>query len=148
MTPATEQGMSRRALRYGVAVLLCLLMTGCGTNLTKLFREDSRIYWEADHVVRTAEALDLGLETAAYAAELVQIEACSIIYEDLMEQLLGERKTSFWERLWSSLTQVVVLFVPVAPVQDCAKAQKKYKREINRLCIDLQAHGKSVICPD
>jgi hypothetical protein len=139
--------MSRGALRFGVAVLLCLLMTGCGTNLTKLFREDSRIYWEAEHIVRTAEALDLGLETAAYGAEIVQIEACSIIYGDLMEQLFGERPPSFWARLRSSLAQVFVLFVPVDPVEDCAKAQKEYKREINMLCRILQKHGKPVSCP-
>jgi hypothetical protein len=126
---------------------LCLLLAGCGTNTSKLLREDSRLYWQADYVLQIAEPLDLALEDAAYEAEAALNRACRVIYKDLIARAFSAHDASFFEQFWSSLEQVFVALVPVEPVENCATAQRAYKTAIEALCRKLQDMLLAVECP-
>ena len=128
-------------------LVLCLVVAGCGTNLGKLLRDDTRLYWQADHVLQVAEPLGLGLEDAAYEAEAAQHRACRGIYAGLVEAAFGERHSSFFDRLWSSLKRLFAALVPIDSVEGCAKAQEAYRRQIQILCRKLEKMGTPTDCP-
>lgn len=128
-------------------LVLCLLQSGCGTLVKGLLEGESRLWGDTDRVLAAAEDLDQGLENPVYDAESAKNEACEPITNAAKERIYGG-EPSFVERLWSDLTQVFVLIVPITSVERCAEAQKLYNEELARLCRRLKEQGVNPSCLD
>lgn len=122
------------AIRTGltaVALLLCGLLAGCGTNVQWLLTEQGRLTPEADRLATAAEPLGSGIEQQVYDAEDAQLQACRFLTEATVERM--QQDPSFGEQFVSDLSEVVVLLVPVAPVEHCADSIRAYRDSIAEL---------------
>ena len=112
-----------------------------------LLEEENRVVWAVDQVLNDA-ALDPGIlgrghdrdwAAALYAAETRKEEACRSVYnrvQQRVDQVYETGAYSFAARLWSDLSLLVTLLVPIASVERCAAAQRNYGRAYR----DLQRH--------
>lgn len=125
-----------RSLRTGLSalalLLLCGLLAGCGTNVQWLLAEQGRLTPEADRLATAAESLGTGIEQPVYDAEDGQLAACRFLTEATVERM-QQGQTSFGEQFVSDLSEVIVLLVPVAPVERCAESIHAYKDSIAQL---------------
>jgi hypothetical protein len=112
-------------------LLLCGLLAGSGTNVQWLLTEQSRLTPEADRLATAAEDLGTGIEQPVYDAEDSQLAACRFLTEAAVEGM--QRKPSFGEKFISDLSAVIVLLVPVEPVESCADSIKAYRDSIAHL---------------
>jgi hypothetical protein len=113
------------------ALSLCTVLAGCGTNVQWLLAEEGRLTPEADRLATTAETLGTGLEQPVYAAEDAKLEACRFLNEATVDRIQNE--PSFGEQFVSDLSAVVVLLIPVDPVESCADSLEAYRTSIARL---------------
>jgi hypothetical protein len=121
---------------HRLAVLsFCTLLCGCGTNVQWLLAEEGRLTPEADRLATTAEALGTGIEQPVYAAEDAKLEACRFLNEATVDRIQNE--PSLGEQFVSDLSAVIVLLVPVGPVERCADSLKAYRTSIARLESEL-----------
>lgn len=119
-------------------LLACAALPGCGTNVQWLLTEEGRLTSEADRLATAAEPLGTGVEEKVYVAEDAKLEACRFLTEATVERM--QREPSFGEQFVSDLTSVVVLMVPIGPVEDCAAAIRAYGgsvAQLERELIDL-----------
>ena len=123
-----------------VALALCLLLTGCGTDVMALLDEDGRVFWQADPIIAAAEDLDRGLEAPIIDAESAKQVACEPVYAKTKQQIY-EGDWSYWEKFWSNLALLVVEVFPVQLVERCAQAHEDYNRELGALRQRLEAEG-------
>lgn len=130
-----------------IALLLCLILAGCGTSVTALLQENSALLWHAEDVIGAAEQLDRGLEEPVYDAEAAKHKACQFLTDATAKRMLA-LETPFFEQFGSDLGQLLVLILPVGRVERCAAAQKHYKETIAILCQDLHEEGFSLRCSD
>ena len=125
-----------RSLRTGLCalalLLLASLLAGCGTNVEWLLAEQGRLTPEADRLATAAESLGTGIEQPVYDAEDGQLEACRFLTEATVERM-QEGKTTFGEQFVSDLSEVIVLLVPVGPVERCADSIHAYRDSIAQL---------------
>ena len=112
-------------------LLLCGLLAGCGTNVRWLLKEQGRLTPEADRLATAAEELGTGIEQPVYNAEDSQLAACRFLTEAAVEGM--QRKPSFGEQFISDLSAVIVLLVPVEPVESCADSINAYRDSIAHL---------------
>jgi hypothetical protein len=131
--------MSNQMQIYIVACIF-LLLVGCGTNVKALLDDESRLYWRADQIVRSAEDLDLGIENAVLDAESTKYEACESVNSATKERIY-EGPMSLAQRVLSGLTRFLVRIVPVGMVERCAEAHVSYKRELVALRQRLEQMG-------
>jgi len=125
-----------RSLRTGLCALALLLLSGplagCGTNVQWLLAEQGRLTPEADRLATAAESLGTGIEQPVYDAEDGQLAACRFLTEATVERM-QQGQTTFGEQFVSDLSEVIVLLVPVAPVERCAESIHAYKDSIAQL---------------
>jgi hypothetical protein len=131
----TVIGSTHRGLT-ATALLLCGLLAGCGTNVQWLLTEQGRLTPEADRLATAAEDLGTGIEQPLYDAEDRQLAACRFLTEAVTEGM--ERKPSFGSQFVSDLSAVMVLLVPVEPVESCTDAVDAYRESIARLDLELK----------
>jgi hypothetical protein len=112
-------------------LLLGTLLAGCGTNVQWLLKEQGRLTPEADRLATAAEDLGTGIEQPVYDAEDSQLAACRFLTEATVEGM--QRKPSFGEQFIADLSAVIVLLVPVEPVESCADSLDAYRDSIARL---------------
>ena len=134
-------------MRRCVVLIFCLLLTGCGSSVTRLLEEDSQLWWQSDPIIAAAENLDQGLVDSVYEAEAAKHEACEPIIGAARQQIY-EGQGSLGERFWSDLTQLVALIVPISSVNECAEAQERYSQELASLCQRLNRRDVFLRCPD
>ena len=130
-----------------ILFLFGLLLSGCGTSVRSLLEEDSRLWWDAEPVIASAEALEPGLEDGVYAAEAAKHEACQSV-TDAVQRRLSDGDRSFATRLRSDLSELAALLVPFPSLKRCAEAQARYRREVASLCRRLEDRDKTLSCPD
>jgi len=117
----------------GLAFLpLCALLAGCGTNVQYLLAEESRLTPEADRATSAAESLNNGIEKPVYDAEDAKLEACRFLHEATVQRMEAGSPT-FGQQFVSDLSSVVVLLVPVGPVERCADSIHAYGDSIAKL---------------
>lgn len=136
-----------RTFPRGLALLLlCVLLAGCGTNVQWLLAEEGRLTPEADRLAVAAEALGNGIEQPVYAAEDAKIEACRFLNEATVDRIHNE--PSFGAQFVSDLSSVVVLLIPVGPVERCADSLHAYRASIAALERELIELGVIARSPD
>lgn len=129
-----------RTLLRGLALLpFCAVLAGCGTNVQWLLAEEGRLTPEADRLATTAEGLGSGLEEPVYDAEDAKLEACRFLTEATVDRM--ENEPSFGEQFVSDLSSVVVLLIPVGPVERCSDALDAYRTSIAKLENELMELG-------
>lgn len=124
------------------ALLLCGLLAGCGTNVQWLLAEQGRLTHEADRLATAAEDLGSGMEQPVYDAEDRQLAACGFLTDAVADGL--EQKPSFGKQFVSDLSAVLVLLVPVEPVETCADSVDAYRASIAQLEDELTRSGAPV----
>lgn len=107
------------------------MLTGCGTNVQWLLAEEGRLTPEADRLATTAETLGSGIEQPVYDAEDAKLEACRFLNEATVDRM--QREPAFGEQFVSDLSSVIVLLIPVGPVERCADSLEAYRTSIARL---------------
>ena len=112
-------------------LLLCSLLAGCGTNVQWLLAEQGRLTPQADRLATAAESLGTGIEQPVYDAEDSQLAACRFLTEATVERMQSD--PTFGEQLVSDLSAVIVLLVPVEPVERCADSINAYRDSIGQL---------------
>lgn len=127
-------------------LLACFALPGCGTNVHWLLSEEGRLTEKADRLVTAAEPLGAGMEEGVYKAEDAKLEACRFLTEATVERM--QQEPTFGEQFVSDLSSVVVLLVPVGPVEDCADALHAYGSSIAELEHDLIDLGVLASKPD
>lgn len=131
---------SRGAVSTPVLLFLCGLLAGCGTNVQWLLAEEGRLTLEADRLVSVAEDAGNGMEQSVYDAEDAKHEACRFLTEATVERM--QQEPTLGEQFVSDLSSVIVLVVPVGPVERCADALHAYRdsiAQLRRQLIDLGA---------
>jgi hypothetical protein len=118
-------------------LLLCGLLAGCGTNVRWLLTEEGQLTPEADQLATAAEGLGTGIEKPLYDAEDRELAACRFLTEAAVEGMQEKEKPSFGEQFVSDLSAVVVLLVPIDPVENCADSINAYRDSIARLKLEL-----------
>jgi hypothetical protein len=124
-------GAMRTGLPASALLLLCSLLAGCGTNVQWLLAEQGRLTPEADRLATAAESLGTGIEKPVYDAEDSQLAACRFLTEATVERMQAD--PTFGEQFVSDLSAVVVLLVPVEPVERCADSINAYRDSIAQL---------------
>ena len=124
-------GPMRNGLPACALLLLCSLLAGCGTNVQWLLAEQGRLTPQADRLATAAESLGTGIEQPVYDAEDTQLAACRFLTEATVERMQSD--PSFGEQFVSDLSAVVVLLVPVEPVERCADSINAYRDSIGQL---------------
>ena len=110
-------------------LIVCLSLTGCGTDVRGLLRDDNQLAWEVEEAVASAEDAGSGLDRDMQRAEVAKMDACKEIYEATdarMEREMGGDGLSFTEQFWADLRLLVIRLVPVPSVERCAEAQDDY----------------------
>lgn len=134
---ATQTGSAIMAL-----LLVCGLLSGCGTNVRRLLTEQGELTPEADRLATAAEDRGGGMERPLYDAEDRQLVACQFLTDAVAEGMA--QKPSFGQQFVSDLSAVVVLLVPVAPVESCSDAVDAYRDSIAQLEQQLaEADGRA-----
>lgn len=132
---------------HGLALLsLCGVLAGCGTNVQWLLAEEGRLTPEADRLATTAETLGTGMEQPVYDAEDAKLEACRFLNEATVDRIQNE--PSFGGQFVSDLSAVVVLLIPVGPVERCADSLEAYRTSIARLERELIELGVIARTPE
>ncbi len=72
-----------------------LAMSGRGTDVMSLLREESRIAWDAHETASAASELDLGLEGPMYEAEMAKLTACQPVDNTVIEYIDNFGKVTF-----------------------------------------------------
>ena len=130
-----DEMTATRRMRTGLPalalLLLCSLLAGCGTNVQWLLAEQGRLTPEADRLATAAEGLGTGIEKPVYDAEDSQLQACRFLTEATVERM--QKDPTFGEQFVSDLSAVIVLLVPVEPVESCADSIKSYRDSIAQL---------------
>jgi hypothetical protein len=93
--------------------------------------EQGRLTPEADRLATAAESLGTGIEQPVYDAEDSQLAACRFLTEATVERMQAD--PTFGEQFVSDLSAVVVLLVPVEPVERCADSINAYRDSIAQL---------------
>ncbi len=132
-------GPLRTELFAFALLLLSSLLAGCGTNVQWLLAEQGRLTPEADRLATAAEDLGTGIEQPVYDAEGRQLEACRFLTEATVERM--QQDPSFGEQFISDLSAVIVLLVPVEPVEHCADSINAYRDSIAQLEHELVKLG-------
>jgi hypothetical protein len=101
--------------------------------------EEGRLTLEADRLATTAEGVDSGLEQPVYDAEDAKLEACRFLTEATVDRM--ENEPSVGEQFVSDLSSVVVLLIPVGPVERCSDALDAYRTSIAQLESELVERG-------
>jgi hypothetical protein len=132
---------------HGLALLLlCGVLAGCGTNVRWLLAEEGRLTPQADRLATTAETLGTGMEQPVYDAEDAKLEACRFLNEATVDRIQNE--PSFGGQFVSDLSAVVVLLIPVGPVERCADSLEAYRTSIARLEHELIELGVIARTPE
>jgi hypothetical protein len=131
--------MSRTGWPSLALLLICTFLAGCGTNVRWLLTEQGRLTPEADQLTTAAEGLSSGIERPVFDAEDKQLAACQFLTEAAAEAM--QQKPSFGEQFVSDLSSVIVLLIPVAPVERCGDSIDKYRDSIARLKRELSKRG-------
>ena len=134
-----------RAARW-IAVVLCALLAGCGTDVNALLEAEGRLWSVTDAILVAAEDLEQGLEDPVYDAESAKQQACEELNAALGERIYAT-DVSFADQFWSDLIRLYVFIVPVGSIEACAVAHKRYRRELFALCRDLEQRGAYAGCP-
>jgi hypothetical protein len=129
-------GPMQTGLSIIAVLLLCGLLAGCGTNVQWLLTEQGRLTPEADRLATAAEDLGTGAEQPLYDAEDRQLAACRFLTEAVAQGMA--QKPSFGAQFVSDLSSVMVLLVPVEPVESCADAMDAYRDSIAQLDYELK----------
>lgn len=116
-------------------LLACPVLSACGTNVQWLLAEEGRLTSEADRLATAAETLGTGVEEKVYDAEDAKLEACRFLTEATVQRM--QQEPTFAEQFMSDLSSVVVLLVPIAPVETCADALGSYGNSIAQLKQEL-----------
>jgi len=124
-------GQLRTGIPAAVLLLLCGLLAGCGTNVQWLMAEQGRLTPEADRLATAAEPLGTGIEKPVYDAEDAQLESCRFLTEATVKAM--QQDPTFGEQFVSDLSEVIVLLVPVEPVERCADSINTYRASIAQL---------------
>jgi hypothetical protein len=124
-------GQLRTGLPALALLLLGSLLAGCGTNVQWLMAEQGRLTPQADRLATAAEALGTGIEKPVYDAEDAQLESCKFLTEATVERM--QQDPTFGEQFVSDLSEVIVLLVPVGPVERCADSINAYRDSIAQL---------------
>lgn len=122
----------RTGLPALAALLFCSLLAGCGTNVQYLLAEQGRLTPEADRLASAAEPLGTGIEQPVYDAEDKQLAECRFLTEATVDRMQQQNPT-FGEQFVSDLSEVIVLLVPVGPVERCADSIHAYRDSIAQL---------------
>jgi len=125
----------RNRLPTFARLLLCSLLAGCGTNVQWLLAEQGQLTPEADRLATAAESLGTGIEKPVYDAEDSQLAACRFLTEATIERMQAD--PTFGEQFVSDLSAVIVLLVPVEPVESCADSINAYRDSIAQLKHEL-----------
>ena len=126
--------------RPGAALLLalCILLAGCGNNVTTLLQEESQLAWDAHQAAMAASDLEPGLEDAFYDAEMAKFEACRPIDEAVADAVEAGSMISFAKQFVSDASRLVAFIIPLPSVERCAKAHEDYRREYSALRTRLE----------
>jgi len=112
-------------------LLVCGLLSGCGTNVRWLLTEQGELTPEADRLATAAEGLGKGMERPVYDAEDRQLAACRFLTDAAAQGMA--QKPSAGQQFVSNLAAVMVLLVPVEPVEICSDAIDAYRESITQL---------------
>jgi hypothetical protein len=111
-----------------------------------LLAEEGRLTPEADRLATTAEGLGSGLEQPVYAAEDAKLEACRFLTEAVVDRM--ENEPTFGQQFVSDLSTVVILLVPIGPVERCSDALDAYRTSIATLESELIELGVIARSPE
>jgi hypothetical protein len=131
---------------HTIALLLSVVLAGCGTNVKWLLAEQTRLEPKAHHLAEVAEGVGSGIEEPLYEAEDAKLEACRFMNDAAADRI--QRTPSFGEQFLSELSMVVVLIVPVGTVERCAEALHAYRASIARLEAQLIELGVLARVPE
>ena len=123
-----------------IPIALALLLSGCGTNVMYLLKEESRVMAEADPLLVSAEEAGNGMERQVYEAEAAKDEACGFLHSAVFDRF--NRDPSFFEQFVSDLSAAVVLMVPVGEVEDCADAFDTYTAAVDNLANSINSSAE------
>jgi hypothetical protein len=120
-----------------IPIALTFLLSGCGTNVMYLLKEESRIVAEADPLLVSAEEAGNGMERQVYEAEAAKDEACDFLHSAVFDRF--NRDPGFFEQFVSDFSSAVVLFFPVGQVEDCAEAFATYSAAVDNLANSINS---------
>jgi hypothetical protein len=126
-----------RWLRWTSALALMVVLSGCGTNVMYLLKEESRVMAEADPLLLSAEETGSGLEQQVYEAEAAKDEACEFLHAAVFDRF--NRDPTFFEQFLSDLSASIVLFIPIGQMEDCAAAFDTYSASVESLASSMQS---------
>ena len=130
----------RRSSLLTLSLALLLPLSGCGTNVMYLLKEESRVMAEADPLLVSAEEAGNGMERQVYEAEAAKDEACGFLHSAVFDRF--NRDPSFFEQFVSDLSAAVVLMVPVGEVEDCADAFDTYTAAVDDLANSINSSAE------
>ncbi len=133
MTTSNSRRTARRRLPV-MALILCLpiLTGGCGTNVPALLESESRLQWQAEETLATAELQGRGWEEPYTHAEAAKAERCEPLYDGVMQRVdaaYSDDGLSFGDHFWADLQLVGALVLPIRSVEDCAAAHRELEAE-------------------
>ena len=129
--PASISRATQARAAIMALLLVCGLLSGCGTNVQRLLTEQGELTPEADRLATAAEDRGGGMEQPLYDAEDRQLTACRFLTDAVAEGMA--QKPSFGQQFVSDLSTVIVLLVPVEPVESCSDAIDAYRESIGQL---------------
>src|SRR5262245_10567617 len=132
-----ESRTVRIARLISLLTLPLLPLSGCGTNVMYLLKDERRVMAEADPLLVSAGEAGDGMERQVYEAEAAQVAACDFLYAAVFDSFHGD--PDFFEQFVSDLSAAVVLIFPVGEVEDCADAFATYTAAVDTLAITVNS---------
>lgn len=123
---------SARTLVAAGSLVCVLLLAGCGTSIKGMLSKQGQTFWESEQLVEHPDAQGSEQLAAFLDAEDAKVEQCRRI-DGAVSERMQKDTLPFWEQLWSDLTQLVALVVPIPVVERCAAAHDDYHRALERL---------------
>jgi hypothetical protein len=115
-----------------VATFFSLSLAACGTNVSALLEEDSRLVWQAEETVQAAEVRSLDAMAAYYQAEAEKLVHCEPLYRKAGAEIdlaLHWGGRSIFDQFVGDLALLGALLIPVPEVESCARALERFRSE-------------------
>ncbi len=113
------------------AVVLCLPLFACGTDIELLLARDSLLVARADRAAAAGETVAPDLTTKVYDAEDAKRAAGETIYAPIAGYMTTP--PSFSEEFASDVGAFIAYIVPIPSVERCAAAQAQYQQAVEAL---------------
>jgi len=134
------KGHSKRARNALSVILVCLGLSGCGTDIRHLLEQDAEVTWRAHRMQLLIGNGEPEITRALDQAEDGKLAACRDINKRAWEATEDPRQ-SFFEQLLTDLSLLFAFLVPVGSVERCADAQRDYRQAFEESLESLHERG-------